>query len=408
MFTNINTKLHSHESGPKPPILLSEGLYNIPNPISAFVSAIAEQRLLAVLHHFQFPTTAHNITPVLWKEDEDDRSLIINESNPVIMGKKQKSKRNSTAAATLTSSVPFVREVRQHEEIMEEKRNFERILENYNVFNLNNQDYLFPKSNFYVKASLFKKKGNLHKSTKFYLQGLENSCVQCIVGYSLLLLKEGHTSSTPVGELWKNNKNVNLAFPLLLEGAVRGNTLSLTNLINYCYGLSRIGASSKALQNYWTKDCFENTVVDNYFNHKDFRKKYKTRTGEACEVCGKRDSETVTLKRCERCTYYYYCSSDTDNCQSVHWHNGHAGECRQLEILKKYHRPYQKKIRSDIFNGIDPKDIPELQELRDRLGLSKPKSEYQDLLNIAKSVDVNLIVPRKSGTVQIGSFPGRI
>ena len=97
-----------------------------------------------------------------------------------------------------------------------------------------------------------------------------------------------------------------------------------------------------------------------------------------------------------------------DNCQSIQWRDGHAGECRQLEILKKYHKPYRKKICSNIFNVIDPKDIPELQDLRDRLGLSRPKSEYQDLLNRAKSVYINLIIPRKDGTVQIGSFPRKM
>jgi len=328
------------------------------------------------------------------------------------MGKKQKSKRNFTAAATLTSSVPFVREVRQHEEIMEEKRTFERKLKEDNApceLNTGGQHYLFPKSNLYVKASLFYKKGNIHKSIKFYLQGIENSCVQCIFGYSQLLLKEGYTSSTPINEPWRNNKNVNLAFPLLLEGAIRGSAYAITCLNHFCYRASTMGASSttNALKNYWSKD-LENKVVQPNEDDKQFRKIIKTQTGESCEVCGKRDSDTVILKRCDRCTYYYYCSSTTDKCQSMHWRDGHAGECRQLEILKKYHRPYGKKICRDIFNGIDPKDIPELQELRDRLGLSRPKTEYQDLLDIAKSVDINLISPRKNGTVQMGSFPGKM
>ena len=146
----------------------------------------------------------------------------------------------------------------------------------------------------------------------------------------------------------------------------------------------------------------------NIENDKNHRKNTKIQTGETCDVCGKRDSDTVTLKRCDRCTFYYYCSSTTDKCQSIHWRDGHAGECRQLEILKKYHRPYGNKISSDICNGVDPKEIPELQELRDRLGLSRPKMEYQDLLNKAKSSNINLILPRKDGTVQIGSFPGKM
>jgi len=221
------------------------------------------------------------------------------------MGKKQKSKRNITAAATQTSSVTFVREVRQHEEIMEEKRTFERMLQKGDdSHTVTGQDYLFPKSNFYLKASLFVKKGNLYKSTKFYLQGIENSCVHCIYGYSGLLSHDGLTSRTPIDEPWKNNKNSHLVFPLLLEGAIRGNAGTLTYLINYCDG-------AKALKNYWSKD-WENKVVPEFDgNNYTGRKNTKKQTGKTCEVCGKRDSDTVTLKRCDRCTYYYYCSSTT-------------------------------------------------------------------------------------------------
>ena len=57
---------------------------------------------------------------------------------------------------------------------------------------------------------------------------------------------------------------------------------------------------------------------------------------------------------------------------------------------------------------IAPRDIPELQELRQRLGLSRPQPDYQELLDAAQAghLDpVQLILPRKDGTVQIGSFP---
>ena len=87
---------------------------------------------------------------------------------------------------------------------------------------------------------------------------------------------------------------------------------------------------------------------------------------------------------------------------------GHAGECRQLAILKQYHRPHGIHIRDSLINGVDSKDIPELQELRRRLGLDKPKPEYEDLLEQAKSGHIEsceLIFPNKDGTVQIGSFP---
>ena len=95
------------------------------------------------------------------------------------------------------------------------------------------------------------------------------------------------------------------------------------------------------------------------------------------------------------------------------WGKGqHAGVCRQLGILQKYHKPFAKKIWEDIaVRGIPPKDIRELQELRQRLGLSRPQAEYQDLLEAVQAgrlESVELILPRKDGTVQIGSFPGPI
>ena len=92
------------------------------------------------------------------------------------------------------------------------------------------------------------------------------------------------------------------------------------------------------------------------------------------------------------------------------WVDGqHAGVCLQLRILQKYHKPFAKKIWEDIaVRGIAPRDIPELQDLRQRLGLSRPLADYQDLLDDAKAgrlESAKLILPRKDGTVQIGSFP---
>ena len=87
----------------------------------------------------------------------------------------------------------------------------------------------------------------------------------------------------------------------------------------------------------------------------------------------------------------------------------HAGVCRHLGLLNKYHKPFAKKIWRDItVHRIAPRDIPELQELRQRLGLSRPQADYQELLDAAQARRLDstqLILPRKDGTVQIGSFP---
>ena len=92
------------------------------------------------------------------------------------------------------------------------------------------------------------------------------------------------------------------------------------------------------------------------------------------------------------------------------WQEGqHAGVCRQLGILNKYHKPFVKKIRRDLVeHRLAPRNIPELQELRQRLGLSRPQADYQDLLEAVQArrlESAELVLPRKDGTVQIGSFP---
>ena len=130
------------------------------------------------------------------------------------------------------------------------------------------------------------------------------------------------------------------------------------------------------------------------------------------------------------------------------WVEGqHAGVCRHLGLLKKYHKPFAKKIWTDlVVHGIAPTDIPELVELRHRLGLSRPQADYQELLDGAQTLQellptdipglaefrhrllglsrphadyqelldgaqsrrldlVQLVLPRKDGTVRIGSFP---
>ena len=136
-------------------------------------------------------------------------------------------------------------------------------------------------------------------------------------------------------------------------------------------------------------------------------KEMKKRLDAKCSVCGKEDSETVTLMKCDGCKFYYYCSKE---CQLKMWQEGqHAGVCRQLGVLRQYHKPFATKIRTDLaVDHIAPRDIPELQELRRRLGLSRPQADYQELLEAAQASrleSAQLILPRNDGTVQLGSFP---
>merc|ERR1711992_23691 len=109
------------------------------------------------------------------------------------------------------------------------------------------------------------------------------------------------------------------------------------------------------------------------------RKVNKERITNRCVVCSKTEKDYgVTLEKCGKCSYYSYCSK---SCQHWHWkEQNHCGECRQLEILRKYHKPYKREIRNPIKNGQDPKTIPQLQLLRQKLGLTRPKEEYASLV----------------------------
>ena len=58
-----------------------------------------------------------------------------------------------------------------------------------------------------------------------------------------------------------------------------------------------------------------------------------------------------------------------------------------------------------------PKDIPELQKLRNTLGFIMSKQKYQVLLDKVQSLDINpsdITMFRKDGTVHIGSSPKKI
>ena len=276
----------------------------------------------------------------------------------------------------------------------------------------------FPKSTFCVKGESFYKKGNHAKAQKIYLQGIEHGCVHCLSEYTTTILLDGATikNTHKVKELVKNNMNLHLILPIALEGAIRGNPDGIFTLCGvYAQvqheekDICRFGHSHPAtpLVIYWNKFGLKNLGREGKTLTKEGNEEMKKCHGTMCSVCGKQDSETVTLMKCDGCKFYYYCSKE---CQKRMWQEGqHAGVCRHLGILQKYHKPFAKNIWKDIaVHGIPPQDIPELQELRQRLCLSRPQTDYQELLDAAQTgrlKSTQLILPRKDGTVQIGSFP---
>ena len=277
----------------------------------------------------------------------------------------------------------------------------------------------FPESTFYVRGESFLTKGNFSKANKFYLQGIENNaCVRCMFSYTMQILVDG-AASVYKEKLCEDNTQLHLALPLALEGAIRGDTDAMKPVCEiYHQAIHETDDSSRydhhsdshpamPLTLYWRKIGLKHYVRENRTHMKQYNKEMKKLHGTKCSVCGKEDSETVTLLKCDGCKFYYYCSKE---CQQKMWQEGqHAGVCRHLGLLNTYHKPFANKIRRDIaVHRIPPQDIPELQQLRQRLGLSRPHADYKELLDGAQARRLNstqLILPRKDGTVQIGSFP---
>jgi len=91
-------------------------------------------------------------------------------------------------------------------------------------------------------------------------------------------------------------------------------------------------------------------------------------------------------------------------------------ECRHLRILHTSCKPrHVKEIHEAIMSGVNPKDIPRLQNLQTALGLNRPKEEYEQLVVRLCDSDDSTIqnryhyrTARKDGTVHIGSTPNAI
>jgi hypothetical protein len=228
------------------------------------------------------------------------------------------------------------------------------------------------------------------------------------------VLKHGSTeykcvaSMYDYGTFFINNRSnlgcIHLATPWLLEGAIRGSGLCVETLIDSIY--NEVKPMPTALMAYWLK---MNTKLielrEGGEEHQNAPKldamDYKDELGRQCFICLKKDSEILTLQQCMGCKMYCYCSQD---CQTTHWEKlNHRGECKQLKILNKYHKPYAKIIRNAAIQG--DTDIPELQKLRYKLGLERPDKDTEELgIGFDPLFDpLQHLVARKDGTVWTGS-----
>ena len=258
-----------------------------------------------------------------------------------------------------------------------------------------NIDTRFPISDFYVRGM----DTNTDLMERFDLLkrgAIEHGCLHSMVTYA-------HFSLC----VTSRNLTVHLAIPWYLEGAIRGSRSCVIESVKIYTKDEAV--SMKALTLYWMKMSRNfaawDTSSDSDFENLNSDGGYDQLNNiieQSCAICGKEDTESLTLKQCIGCSACCYCSQE---CQTAHWeeHN-HRGECKQLKILEKYHKPYAKEIYEAIIRG--DTNIPALEKLRYKLGLSRPLEDYVDLDLSDKGEQ--FIVGRKDGTLWVGSFPGLI
>eukprot|EP00751_Fragilariopsis_kerguelensis_P022182 CAMPEP_0170882916 /NCGR_PEP_ID=MMETSP0734-20130129/33984_1 /TAXON_ID=186038 /ORGANISM="Fragilariopsis kerguelensis, Strain L26-C5" /LENGTH=385 /DNA_ID=CAMNT_0011267059 /DNA_START=30 /DNA_END=1183 /DNA_ORIENTATION=- len=220
----------------------------------------------------------------------------------------------------------------------------------------------YPKSNDFLVGYRLLRSDQQDPAIASFIRGAKNDgCVPCMFVYGYIQRKRG---------------NFYLVIPIALEGAIRGHMPCMDILMD-CYQEAR-PVKPMALSSFWMKTKIE--FGDNEHTEDD-RKKIKKTNANICVSCGREKSEgnDVTLVKCGICKHYAYCGK---KCQTHHWKEGkHMPECRQVIILRKYCKPsYIKEIREAIIAGQDPKEIHTLQRLRMKLGLNRPKEEYEELL----------------------------
>ena len=220
----------------------------------------------------------------------------------------------------------------------------------------------YPKSYDFVCGYYLASENHFDLALASFKRGAESkSCVPCFYHYADLQIQRG---------------NIILALPFLVEGSIRGHVTSVGKVVN-CLRQA-VKPLPFALINFWLKLMHELGAT---FISEEIRKEMKKDNASGCFVCSKKDLEDndVTLVTCGICKSYSYCGK---NCQTRHWKEGkHMNECRQVIILRKYCKPsYVKEIREAIIDGKDPKEIDTLQRLRMKIGLNRPKEEYEELM----------------------------
>ncbi|MGK3746981.1 MAG: hypothetical protein ACI90V_013844 [Bacillariaceae sp.] len=265
------------------------------------------------------------------------------------------------------------------------------------------EDKTFPNSEFVDRAEKLLERGQTLTAFEVFKEGSDSGCVPSMITYAVLVSCE-HKANLP------------FSLPWALEGALRGH-IGCMSFLKIEIFRNAIPFSAIALAAYWTKTFDSVSLISPKSTEKI--KYVRAHLASRCHICEIIDSEEedVTLRKCDNCKFYHYCSVE---CQLTHWKEGkHRNECKHIQILTKYHKPYAKEIRDAIIRGDDPKGIKSLQTLRKKLGLTRSEEEYQHLLVSMKDLPRNAIngnsarpdeylVARKDGTVHIGSTPATI
>jgi len=228
----------------------------------------------------------------------------------------------------------------------------------------------FPKSDSYVLGMRLLDENNKYIIDKY--KEIKEAFMPGATEYGCV----GSMGMVGICHFWSylNGEQIHLGVPWLLEAAIRGALMPVQYLVEEIYSKIR-PCQPVGIQRYWMK------MFDKYLGWSDSSgdesnaKEVKDNINRVCFICHKTDTETLTLRQCMGCSTYCYCSQEH---QTDHWARGHKGECKQLKILNKHHKPYTKEIRAAAIRG---DTHPALKKLRKKLGLSRPVEEYQEKKN---------------------------
>lgn len=312
--------------------------------------------------------------------------------------KKETTTATATACSTTTTTAPKNQNYTRmgdllsgDNKIVRENGGNDVVLQKYKML-----DAEFPKSEVYKLADDMYGKDTIQQFDYWKQGAIEFGCVSSMKDLGQAYAIVARSSPDPNCQMV-----IHYRICWVLEGAIRGDLGSISRLLEI-YKVAKPHPAS-ALCMYWGKTF--NSILGHELCKGQWAANRFEGVVQQCAICSQRDTKKLTLRQCMGCSMYCYCSSE---CQTTHWETyNHRGECKQLKILHKYHKPYRAEIRTAVIaqgrgddntnNNLDI--IPVLEKLRHKLGLSRPLKEYIMIPPIKYGV------AREDGTVWAGSNP---